>query len=164
MENEAKKLWSKQEWDGLIAFVDGDHSAFSSRLIRYASIADQQAEVSAYMAETLELPFSDSLLRMIDLRGMSDVEVYKAAKVDRRVFSKIRSSSDYQPSRGTAIRLCLALHMTALEAMVLLEKAGYALSHSKKGDIVIEYCMDHGIFDVEKVNEALLQLNLEGIL
>ena len=157
--------WGPERWSELIAYLNGDHSAFSGNRFRPKTATDpkKQKEVIEFIVGTMGLSFSAALLKMIDLRGTSDTQVYKAAKVDRRLFSKIRSSDTYQPSKKTAIRLCLALRTDLSEALALLEKAGYCLSRSKKDDLVVQYCLQHQIFDVEDVNEALLRLELEGL-
>ncbi|MBO4541470.1 MAG: hypothetical protein J5736_05800 [Bacilli bacterium] len=157
--------WTPENWSDLMAYLSGDHSAFSKSRIRQKSEIDpqKQKEVIDFIFETLGLSFSAALLKMIDRRGMSDTQVYKAAKVDRRLFSKIRSNDAYQPSKKTAIRLCLALRTDLSEALALLEKAGFCLSRSKRDDLVVQYCLQHQIFDVEEVNLALLKLNLEGL-
>ena len=157
-------FWDAKRIEELKAFVFGDHSFLSSRRPKMAEFdSAKRDEVIEFISSTMGLSFSEALLKMIDMRGMTDPEVYKAANVDRRVFSKIRSNLDYQPSRSTAIRLCLALKMQLGEAMSLLEKAGFCLSRSKKADLVVTYCLDHEIFDLNAVNEALRLLGLEEL-
>ena len=157
-------FWSEEELAKLREFaLSGPASILMDRK-RFRTVplsTQQENEAIDFIAETMELPFSDALLRMIDLRGKTDPEVYKDAKIDRRVFSKLRSSPAYQPSRSTAIRLCLALHLLPAEAMALLEKAGFCLSRSKREDIVVLYCLQNHIYDVDTVNDALEKLGLE---
>lgn len=157
-------VWTAQRRQELQRYLQGDYSAFRPKP-RFREIAiEQKQDILNAIAETMGMSFSDTLLHMIDARGMSDVETYKKARVDRRVFSRIRSSSSYQPSRKTAIRLCLALRCSTMEAITLLEKAGLCLSHSQKDDLVLLYCFDHDIYDLDAINGMLLELGLEGIL
>lgn len=105
--------------------------------------------------------FSDELFRYIDLKGLTDVDVYTRAQIDRKLFSKIRKRG-YIPRKKTIVALALALKLNYSETINLLEFAGFALSPapSMPFDVIITNTIQSGMYDIDKINELLFRYDL----
>ncbi len=100
--------------------------------------------------------FSESLFKIIDSKGLSDPDVYKRANIDRKHFSKMRST-EYRPSKNTVLALSIALKLTLSETESLLQKAGFALSNSSISDLIIRYYIERGNYDIYQINADLFK-------
>lgn len=116
----------------------GDHKGFLKRLLN-----------------RLDESFSVTLLRMIDERGLKDSDVYKRANMSRQHFSKIRNAPDYRPKKQTVLALAIALELSLDDTRLLLERAGFALSHADKRDVIVEYFINRNSYDIYEINLAL---------
>ncbi len=108
-----------------------------------------------------EETFSQRVLHLIDSKNLKDADVYKAAGMDRRLFSKLRSNKDYQPTKTTALVLCLALRLSPGEARDLLELAGFSFSRASGRDIIVHICLEHRIYQLMEVNTILYEFLYE---
>ena len=118
-------------------------------------ICDSGAGSLEELLSSLDEPFSVTLLALIDRKGLKDSEVYKRANMSRQLFSKIRSDAAYKPTKRTALALCVALELSLAETQDLIGRAGFALSHSSRFDVIVEFFIREGNYDIFAINEAL---------
>ena len=109
--------------------------------------------------EELDESFCDMLLRKIDESGMSDSDCYHKANVSKQVFSKIKNQKGYRPTKPTVCAFAVALRLDLVETSEMLNKAGYALSHSFLFDVIVEYFIKRGHYDVFDINETLFDFD-----
>ena len=164
MDNRRRKLYglrpqnkeSAPDGSALISEItplgDSGSAAFQSEMM--------EPEDSASIDDKLKnkgLTFQEHLFRIIDKKGLKDVDVYKKANIDRRLFSKIKSNVDYNPSKQTVLAFAIALELSLDETLDLLGRAGMTLSRSNDFDLIMEYCLEHHITNIIEINCILFE-------
>ena len=138
------------------AYLDAAEACVSEAAPMFAAKGvDAGAHSLEHLLDDIDDTFSETLLRLIDLKGKSDPEIYKRANVDRKHFSKIRNNPAYQPSKNTALTFAVALELDLDETRDFIGRAGYALSHSSKMDVIVEYFIERKEYDIFTINETL---------
>ena len=121
-----------------------------------ASINNISDYINHYKVEN---KFQTLLFKYIDDRNLKDSDVYNKVHIDRRLFSKIRSSKEYHPSKETIILLGIALELSENELDELLESASYSLPKNNEYDLIIRFCFINKIFKIKDINDLLYEYN-----
>lgn len=160
--DEHKALYPESRWQRRIAekaLMDEIESCSVSEPCAEADVFNIPQFLSPVPLEEavkqLDESFSEMLLRKIDESGMTDAECYKKANIDRKLFNKIKNNKDYKPSKPTVIAFAIALKMSLEDTQDMLKKAGFALSHSNIFDVIIEYFIVQGNYNIFEINEVL---------
>ena len=111
----------------------------------------------------LDEGFAVKLLKLIDLKGMSDVQCYKKANVSKQTWYKIMNDKNYKPNKKTAISFAVALKLSLEETQTMLESVGFVLSNSSLFDVIIMYCLQNGIYDVLEIDSILFSYDQETL-
>lgn len=125
----------------------------------YEQIEKMESSLADKISEASE-KFSDYLMYLIKSKGLDNAQVYNASYVNKKLFSKIKTNSDYHPQKLTALCLCIGAHLTMQESRNLLARAGYTFSPCDKTDIIFSYFIENGIYDIIEID---IQLEAHGL-
>ena len=144
-----------------------DIRAMLNRAPRDMSVLESPAVRNYYHSwekqNSVRKSFSSEVMRMVKEKYPKASRFYGSAGLDRRIFNKIKTDYGYQPSRNTAMRCCIGLHLNGKEAEELLQLAGYAFSPSDPSDLVLRFCLDNGIWDIPSINYLLDSFDIKDL-
>ena len=103
--------------------------------------------------------FTETLLSLIQARGLKNSTVYKKANISKQHFSKLVNDPNAKPSKPTALALAIALELDIDGTKDLISRAGYALTNSSTFDLIIQYFIEHKQFNVIEINIALYEFD-----
>lgn len=139
------------------AFVDEEESCYEESPEQICCLKKESRLKERELEDLLKhkpLTFSQLLLKMLDERAITEVEFYKRANMDRKLFSKMRNPS-YQPSRNTVLAAVVGLRLSVEEAKQLMASAGYGWNRSNDTDIIVMHFLNNRIFDIDRLNLTL---------
>lgn len=137
------------------SFLENAAEPVAGSLSRYDSLE----ELLKHRGET----FQERLFRFMDMSGKSDVEIYKGANLTKQTFSKIKKPG-HTPKKRTILALAISMELSVDDTRDLLASAGQAFSPSDKVDLAVQYCMDHGIYNIYEVERILFELFEETLV
>lgn len=153
-EEHSRRLRQLEEYELIPPQIDNDakDEVIDMEVKACAPVIDSNLD---QWLEQIDESFSEMLLRKIKERGMTNADCYIAANIDKKLFSKIKSNKGYIPKKTNVLALAIALKLSLEETQELLMKAGMALSHSDRFDLIVEYCIVHRMYNVHDVNQVL---------
>ena len=149
-----KKSVIPQDLINLFDFYEDDIINSSYNL----ELNDTYEEYEILNIKKSEDSFNELLFKYIEKLGIDEVNLYKSANIDRRLFSKIRSNIDYHPSFGTVTLLALALNLSFFDYENLLKSASFSLPQNSYINITLKYCFDKRIYDINRVDTILFAI------
>lgn len=127
-----------------------------------SNVAPKNKEASLKdMLSSMDESFAVTLMKLIDEKGMEDVECYKKANVAKQTWYKILNDDTYRPSKTTVISFAIALELSLDETQHLLATVGFTLSKSRRFDVIIEYFISQKNYNVFDINETLFHFDQE---
>ena len=122
------------------------------------SVISEEEKLERFL-KTDGVTFSNRLMQFTEEKKIAVPELCRRSGIDRKHFSKMKNNPNYRPAKNTVIALAVGLRLSFEEAEDFLKCAGYALSKSSRADLIAEYCLRNGIYDIDRINDLLFRYN-----
>ena len=135
----------------------------TERLDKILQNADT-SDFKKYREEELteELPsLSDYLNEYIAKKNLLVADVVKNSRMSKDYAYALLNGNRKNPTKDRIIALCLAIGMNLAETQRALKICGMVLYSKNKRDAAIIICINRGIYDIDRVNDFLLDNGLE---
>jgi O-acetyl-ADP-ribose deacetylase (regulator of RNase III) len=110
-----------------------------------------------------KLSFRDHLIKLLNEKNIDNNELYNAAWMNRKAFSKIMCGDTKRPKKENILIFCIVMHLSVTEAAGLLASADMAFNPYDNRDKLIIQCLERGQYDLNKINSMLFVCNLKPI-
>lgn len=130
---------------------------------RKTAPVEEPTRLEDFLEDTSET-FSECMLRLIGEKHYKDVDVYNRVHMDRKLFNKIKKTANYQPTKRTALALAIALKLDYCETQDFIGRAGFTMTHANKRDIIVEFFIRKGRYDIDEINQALYENNIPVLI
>ena len=96
----------------------------------------------------------------IDKKGISMKNFYLQSNLNRAMISNLRCHPGQLPKKSNAVACAIGLKLSMDEAEDLIGRAGFSFSKYVKSDVIVEYFIKKGIYDIFQINEELFAQDL----
>ena len=111
-------------------------------------------------AEDLDKSFGEMVAWWIEEKGLRPAEFYTRANLTKATYSSIKNHPERVPKKTTALACVIGLELDLEQANDLLKRAGLTISHSNMTDVIVEYFICRGNYDIDQINLELYERDL----
>jgi len=122
---------------------------------RYIEIGERLGEMKPFIDY-----FHDEMVRQY---GNRPSLFYNQCNISAQVYSHMQGD-DYDPSIQTVYKIILGLKLNLMDAVILMENAGYTFTFKTAQQLVVIFCIINQIYNPFDVNDLLIACGSEALL
>lgn len=102
--------------------------------------------------------FYKELIHFVDRAQKTDAQVYNEIGMNRTLWYRLRDNKNARTNKRNVLKMAVILRLDYWEMYYLINLAGYSLlPKDDLTDRTVAFCIRHGIYEKEKVDELLLE-------